>query len=88
VKVTVLVVVVLVGLNAAVTPLGNPVAARFTLPLKPFWPLTLMVLLALLPGEALRLAAEVARLKLGATTDSPIDVVLLRLPEVPLMVSG
>jgi hypothetical protein len=36
VNVTVLVVVVLVGLKAAVTPLGNPVTAKLTLPLKPF----------------------------------------------------
>ena len=29
--------------NAAVTPLGNPDAARVTLPLNPFWSVTIMV---------------------------------------------
>jgi hypothetical protein len=29
--------------NAAVTPLGNPDAARVTLPLNPFWSVTVMV---------------------------------------------
>ena len=36
VRVSVLVVVVLLGLNNAVTPAGRPEAARLTLPLKPF----------------------------------------------------
>ena len=35
--------------NAAVTPLGNPDAARVTLPLNPFWPVTVMVDVAELP---------------------------------------
>ena len=40
-----------VGLVAklAVTPLGKPVAARVTLPLNPFAPVTVIVSLALLP---------------------------------------
>ena len=29
--------------NPAVTPLGRPVAARVTLPVNPFWPVTAMV---------------------------------------------
>jgi hypothetical protein len=29
--------------KAAVTPLGSPVAASVTLPLNPFWPVTVMV---------------------------------------------
>jgi hypothetical protein len=36
VSVTVLLLLVLAGLNVAVTPLGSPDAARFTLLLKPF----------------------------------------------------
>jgi hypothetical protein len=36
VKVSVLDVVVLAGLKTAVTPLGNPVATKLTLELKPF----------------------------------------------------
>lgn len=35
VKVSVLLVVAVAGLNAAVTPEGSPLAARFTLPVKP-----------------------------------------------------
>jgi hypothetical protein len=44
VSVSVLVLVVELGLNDAVTPLGKPDAARFTLPLKPFCGATLIVL--------------------------------------------
>jgi hypothetical protein len=84
----VLVVVVLAGLNAAVTPVGNPVTARLTLPLKPFWPLTVMVLVPLAPWRTVRLAADAERLKLGATTVSDIVAVPLRVPEVPLTVRG
>ena len=36
VRVSVLVLVALLGLNEAVTPLGRPEAARLTLPLNPF----------------------------------------------------
>ena len=88
VKVAVLVLVVLAGLNAAVVPLGNPVTARLTLLLKPFLPLTVMVLVALAPWRIVRLAAEAESVKLGATTVSDIVAVLLRLPDVPLIVSG
>ena len=47
VKVSALVLVVLAGLNAAVTPLGRPVAARLTLLLKPLISLTVIVLFPL-----------------------------------------
>ena len=83
-----LVVVAVAGANTAVTPLGKPDAERLTLPLKRFWPLTLIVLLALPPWGMLRFAAEAERLKLGTTTVNPICAVLLRLPEVPLIVTG
>ena len=49
VNVNVLLLVVLDGLNEAVTPLGNPEADKLTLPLKPFTGLTVMVLVPLLP---------------------------------------
>ncbi len=52
VRLRVLVVAVGLGLNTAVTPLGNPEAARVTLPLNPPRSVTVMVLV---PG-ALRLA--------------------------------
>ena len=80
--------VVLAGLNAAVTPVGSAVAVRPTIPLKPFWPLTLIVLLPLLALETVRLVAEAERLKLGATMVSAIVVALLRLPETPVTVIG
>jgi hypothetical protein len=88
VNITVLALVVLAGLNAAVTPVGKPETARLTLPLNPFWPLTLMVLLPLPLWETVRLAGMAERLKPGATTVRLIVAVLLRLPEVPLIVSG
>ena len=43
-NVKVLVLAALVGLNAAVTPLGKPDADKLTLALKPFCGVTLMVL--------------------------------------------
>ena len=49
VNVRVLVVVVLEGLNPAVTPEGNPEADRLTLPLKPLTGVTVMVLVPLAP---------------------------------------
>ena len=39
-----LVVLVEAGVNNAVTPLGRPDAAKLTLPVKPFWGMTVMVL--------------------------------------------
>jgi len=39
-----LVVVAEAGLKAAVTPLGKPDADKLTLPVKPFWGATVMVL--------------------------------------------
>ena len=44
VRVKELVVVAEVGLKDAVTPLGKPDADKLTLPLKPFWGATVMVL--------------------------------------------
>ena len=49
VRVSVLVAVVVPGLNAAVTPFGRPEAERFTLLLKPFSGLMLMVLVPFAP---------------------------------------
>ncbi len=63
-----LVLLVVEGLNVAVTPVGRPDAARLTLPLKPFFPSTMMVVLpALPPVETVRLLDETARLRLGET---------------------
>ena len=49
VRVKVLVPVVLLGLNNAVTPAGKPDTDRLTLPLKPFSALTVMLLVPLAP---------------------------------------
>jgi hypothetical protein len=82
------VVVAVNGLNDAVTPLGNPVAAKLTLPEKPLMPLTLIVLLPLPERGMVRLVGKTARLKLGTTTIKEIGIVLVRVPEVPVMVTG
>ena len=60
VKVNVLVVAVLLGLNDAVTPIGRPDADKLTLPLKPFCGVTVMVLAPLAPCAIVKLlgAAE------------------------------
>jgi len=49
VSVNVLVLAVLLGLNAAVTPVGRPDADRLTLPLKPPCGVTVMVLVPFAP---------------------------------------
>lgn len=49
VSVSVLVVAVLAGLKAAVMPFGNPEAARFTVPLKPFCAFTVTEAVPLAP---------------------------------------
>src|SRR5580698_8659335 len=51
--------------NAAVTPLGNPDAARVTLPLNPFTSVTEIVLEPLLPCVTDRLLGEADSVKLG-----------------------
>ena len=65
--VSVMTLVPVVGLvaNAAVTPLGRPVAASVTLPLNPFAPVTVMVSALLLPWTTVKEGAEGARVKLG-----------------------
>jgi len=65
VSVSVLVLVVVAGLNDAVTPLGNPEAERLTLPVKPLIGLTVMVLFPLLLWVIVRLAGDADRPKSG-----------------------
>ena len=55
VRVSVLLLVAGLGLNAAVTPLGKPDAERVTLPLKPFDGVMLIVLVPWLPCTMLTL---------------------------------
>ncbi|HUX45995.1 MAG TPA: hypothetical protein VMV57_14700 [Terracidiphilus sp.] len=67
-----LVLLVVAGLNVAVTPFGRSDAARLTLPLKPFCPSTMMVVMpALPPVETVTLLDETARLRLGAIASAP-----------------
>ena len=68
VSVKILVVVVLVGLNDAVTPVGRPEATKLTLPAKPPWSVTVMVLVPpARPGVIDRVLGETEREKSGAT---------------------
>jgi uncharacterized membrane protein len=83
-----LLLVVLAGVKAAVTPLGNPAADRLTLPLKPFLALIVIVLLPLPARGTVSDAVEAARVKLGTTTVNPIVAVLLNVPEIPVIVTG
>jgi len=61
VSVRVLVAVVPLGLNVAVTPLGRPEAERLTLLVNPFSGLTVMVLVPFAPRVTLRLLGEAER---------------------------
>lgn len=84
-----LVVVVLLGLNEAVTPLGSPEAERLMVPLKPPCRATVMVLEPLEPWGTVSPvgAAEIAKLPCGFTIRE-IVTVLVKVPEVPVIVTG
>ena len=58
VSVNVLVLVAGLALNDAVTPLGRPEADKLTWPLKPFCPLTVIVLVPLVPCVMFRLLGD------------------------------
>jgi len=67
VNVSMLVALVLVGLNCAVTPDGNPGADKVTVLLKPFCGFTVTVIgPLLLPGGTVTVEDDVVSLKLGA----------------------
>ncbi len=75
VSVSVLVPVVLVGLDDAVTPLGSPDAARLTLPVNPPWSFTVMVLVPPAPlWVIVRLLGESDSVKLGV--DDPAKALI------------
>jgi hypothetical protein len=61
VSVNVVVLAVLAGLKDAVTPLGNPVADKLTLLVKPFCGVTVMVLVPLPPCIIVRLFGDAER---------------------------
>jgi hypothetical protein len=64
-SVSVLVLVVPLGLNDAVTPLGKPLADKLTLPLNPFCGATVIVLVPLAPCAIVRLLGDAESEKFG-----------------------
>jgi len=88
VSVKVLVVVVLVGLNDAVTPLGRPEAAKLTLLVKPFVGFTVIVLVPLVPWARFKAAGLADSVKSGGGPTVRVTVVVcVKLPDVPVMVT-
>lgn len=65
-RVSTLVPVVGFVAKAAVTPLGNPEAAKVTFPVNPLWLVTVMVDLPEAPRAMVREVGEAPRVKLGA----------------------
>ncbi len=91
VSVKVLVAVAGFGLKDAVTPLGKPEADKLTLPLKPFCGVTVIVLVPLAPCVMVKLLGEAESVKFGVGIGFTVRetvVVLVRLPEVPVMVTA
>lgn len=89
VNVIVLVPVVDAGLNAAVTPAGNPLALKATLPVKPPLGVIVIVSVAVAPALTETDVEEAAMEKLGrggAVTVSAIVVLAVSVPLVPLIV--
>ena len=64
------------GLNAAVTPLGRPDAARVTLPVIPFWGVTSSVDVPEAPWITVSEAGEALRVKLGGAWPVPLNAML------------
>ena len=89
--VNVITLVAVAGLvaNAAVTPVGNPDAARVTLPVNPFSSVTAIVLVPALPGATVTVEGEAASVKLGVpVTVSVMVVEAVSVPEVQVTVIG
>jgi len=87
VSVKALVLVALLGLNEAVTPLGRAEADRLTLALKPFCGVTVMVLVPLAPWVIAKELGLAEMVKFGgAETVRERVVVFDKLPEVPVTV--
>ena len=90
VKVNVPLVVTDVGLKAAVTPLGRPLAESETVPVKPFCAPIVIVLGLPVPCAMLRVVGEAARVKFGladAVTVRLMVAVCVREPETPVTVT-
>jgi hypothetical protein len=90
VSVRVLVPVVVAGLNTALTPVGKPLAANDTLPVKPPTGVIVMVVVPLPPVLIARLAGFAESAKSGGggfTTVRLIAVVRISPPPVPVIVT-
>jgi hypothetical protein len=88
VSVSVLVELMLAGLNAAVTPAGNPLTVRLAVPVKPFSGVSVMALLADAPGVTLKVAGAAANVKPGAPFTVRLSVTVAdSVPEVPVTVT-
>jgi hypothetical protein len=75
VSVSALLVVAAAGLNDAVTPVGRPDAVRFTVPLKPFCGLTVMVAVPVVPGAMDSDSVEGDRPNAGPL-DTPVSALI------------
>jgi hypothetical protein len=76
--------------NAAVTPVGKPLAVRVTAELKAFWLVMVIVLVPLLPWVMVSDAGEALMVKFGvpaAFTVRDTVAVAVRLPDVPVIVT-
>jgi hypothetical protein len=88
VSVNVLVLVELLGLNDAVTPIGRLDAEKLTLPLKLFVGLMVIVDVPVLPRAKVRLLGDAERLKFGpGVTERAIVVVCVKPLDVPVIVT-
>jgi hypothetical protein len=88
VSVSLLVELVLAGLNAAVTPVGNPLTVRLGEPVKPFAGVTVIVLLPDAPCVTLRLEGAAANVKLGPAFTVKLSATGLdNVPAVPVTVT-
>jgi hypothetical protein len=86
VRVSVLVFVVGLGEKLAVTPLGKPDTARFTLPLNPYSGVTKIDAGLDVPWPRFKMPG-LESVKLGPWMESDKVLVSVRVPEVPVMVS-
>ena len=84
-----LVVLVVAGLNAAVTPLGRPETDKATLAASPTGVPMLILLVAVAPPmESVRLLAEADRVKLGTGMVTVRTVEAEAVADVPLTVTA
>ena len=88
VRVNTLVFVVGLVANDAVTPLGKPVAARVTLPEKPFAGTTVMVSVAVAPCVIVKVDVSESVKKAGGLTVTLTVTEDVNEPEVPVIITG